>query len=394
MIGVFRCNRHHDHPHWGREHNHEDRFFSKFQRMHQNHHREFQKYHQYFRYCRPLIVLFNVLILYLLFNWVGFKGIGILLAVIISLKEIVHFIFILRLEKRIFTPIDKLKEGIDEIAKGNYAVKVECDVPNDLGLLIFSFNEMAQKLYESEKIQNEYEENRKTLIANISHDLKTPITAIQGYIEVLLDKNIKFAGDKEKYLKTIHYNTVYINKLIDDLFLFSKLDMDKLEFVYERVEICAFMDDFMEEYKFDLEEKNIHFAYHSELTEQYPVNLDGKRFHQAFNNIISNAVQHGPEKDLAIKIRMYKEENYICLAIQDNGHGIAADKLPYIFDRFYRVDVERQKKYMCTGLGLAIAKEFIEAHCGEITVASKEMEGTCFTIMLPILQQYEDEIIT
>lgn len=383
MISVFRCNKRHFHSR--RENQCEDNFFATFQSIHRHHHQEFQKYHQYFRYFRPAIVLFNILILYLLFSWVGFKGIGIFLAVIISLKEIVQFLFILRLEKRIFMPIEKLKQGIDEIAKGNYDVKVACEVPNDLGLLIFSFNEMAQRLYESGKVQNEYEENRKALIANISHDLKSPITAIQGYIEALLDENIKFAGDKEKYLKTIHHNTLYINKLIDDLFLFSKLDMQKLDFSYESIEICAFMDDFMEEYKFDLEEKSIQFEYIRELKQPYHINLDGKRFHQAFNNIISNAVQHGPEQDLSINIRLYHHEDYICLAIQDNGHGIAADKLPYIFDRFYRIDVERKKDYTCTGLGLAIAKELIEAHGGEITVASRENEGTCFTIMLPIL---------
>jgi signal transduction histidine kinase len=300
----------------------------------------------------------------------------------------------LRLEKRIFTPIEKLKLGVDEISKGNYNVKVECDVPNDLGLLIYSFNEMAQKLYESERIQNEYEENRKTLVANISHDLKTPITAIQGYIEALLDENIKIQGNKDKYLKTIHHNTVYINKLIDDLFLFSKLDMQKLDFAFESVEIGTFMDDFMEEYKFDLEEKNIQFQYISDLKQEYRVNLDGKRFHQAFNNIISNAVQHGPENDLSIRIKMYLQKDYICLAIEDNGYGIAEDKLPHIFERFYRIDIERKKEYMCTGLGLAIARELIEAHCGEITVSSKEKQGTCFTIKLPILQEYRDESTT
>jgi len=387
---VFRCNR----PHRNEENQCDDKFFATFSRIHQHHHREFQKYHQYFRYFRPVIVLFNILILYLLFSWVGFKGIGIFFAVIISIKEIVQFIFILRLEKRIFTPIEKLKLGIDEIAKGNYEVKVECDVPNDLGLLIFSFNQMAQKLYESERIQNEYEDNRKTLIANISHDLKTPITAIQGYIEALLDENIKFAGDKDKYLKTIHHNTLYINKLIDDLFLFSKLDMQKLDFNYENVEIGAFMDDFMEEYKFDLEEKNIKFQYITDFAQKYRVSIDGKRFHQAFNNIINNAVQHGPEKDLSINIRIYQQDDCICLGIQDNGHGIAPDKLPYIFDRFYRIDVERKKDYMCTGLGLAIAKELIEAHGGKITVASSQKVGTCFTIILPILQGYGDGIIT
>jgi signal transduction histidine kinase len=325
---------------------------------------------------------------------VGFKGIGIFFAVIISIKEIFQFLFLLRLEKRIFTPIEKLKLGVDEIAKGNYRIKVECDVPNDLGLLIYSFNEMAQKLYESEKIQTEYEENRKTLIANISHDLKTPITAIQGYIEALLDGSIKNESDKDKYLRTIHHNTVYINKLIDDLFLFSKLDMQKLDFSYEAVHICAFMNDFMEEYKFDLEEKNIKFEYVDQLEHDYCINLDGKRFHQAFDNIINNAVKHGPENDLVIQITMGLKNDFICLAIQDNGPGIAADKLPYIFDRFYRIDTERKKDYVCTGLGLAIAQELVEAHGGKITVSSQENEGTCFTIMLPILQDKGDGVRT
>jgi len=390
VIEVFRCNRSYPNSHSGNQC--EDKFLSTFQRIHGHHRRQFHKYHQYFRYFRPVIALFNILILYLLFSWVGFKGIGIFIAIIISIKELIQFIFILRIEKRIFMPIEKLKLGIDEIAKGNYDVKVECNVPNDLDLLIFSFNEMAQRLFESGKVQNEYEEDRKALIANISHDLKTPITAIQGYIEALLDENNKFEGDKDKYLKIIHHNTVYINKLIDDLFLFSKLDMQKLDFVYENIEICAFMHDFMEEYKFDLEEKNVQFQYIAELKQGYRVNLDGKRFHQAFNNIINNAVQHGPENNLSIKIRMYLKQDRICLAIQDNGRGIAADKLPYIFDRFYRIELERKKDYMCTGLGLAIAKELIEAHDGEITVSSREKEGTCFTIMLPIAEEYGDEI--
>lgn len=374
----------------------DEKIFTAFQKIHrhyhQHHHREFHRYHQYFRYFRPVIVIFNILLLYLLFNWVGFKGIGIFFAILIGIKEIIHFIFMLRLEKRIFTPIEKLKLGVDEIAKGNYNIKVECDIPNDLGLLIFSFNEMAQRLYESEKIQMEYEENRKTLIANISHDLKTPITAIQGYIEALQDESIHNPEDKEKYLRVIHHNTIYINKLIDDLFLFSKLDMQKLDFVYETVCITAFMNDIMEEYTLDMEEKNIVFSYVNELTGEYPVELDGKRFHQAFNNLISNAVKHGPEQGLAIKVRMYQRGEEICLTICDNGHGIPSDKLPYIFDRFYRIDTERKKDYVCTGLGLAIAKELIEAHNGKITVSSVEQQGTCFTIWLPIVEERNEKV--
>lgn len=370
-------------------HNCQDKFISRLEQIHEHHHHEFRKYHQYFRFFRPAFVLFNILILYLLFSWVGFKGIGIFFAILIAGKELFQFIFLLRLEKRIFMPIEQLKLGVDEIAKGNYNVKIDCTIPNDLGLLIFSFNEMAQKLYQTEQLQSEYEENRKTLIANISHDLKTPITAIQGYIEALLEGKIN-QEDTAKYLKTIHHNTVYINKLIDDLFLFSKLDMQKLAFSYEIVQIRSFMNDLMEEYKFDLEDKGIYFQFCSQLNKEFPVKLDGKRFHQAFNNIISNAVKHGRDSDLAIHIKMYAQDNFICIAIKDNGCGIPADKLPHIFDRFYRIDTERRKDYVCTGLGLAIAKELIEAHGGEIKATSIENEGTCFTIMLPIAL-YEEE---
>jgi signal transduction histidine kinase len=279
--------------------------------------------------------------------------------------------------------MERLKQGLDEVAKGNYDIKVEYDKPNDLGLLIASFNEMTEKLYESERTQTEYEENRNSLIANISHDLKTPITAIQGYIEALLEGTVTTAGNKDKYLRTIHHNTVYVNKLIDDLFLFSKLDMQKLEFRYEDVLIRAFMNDLMEEYKFDLAERKIGFRYNVRLEHHYRVGLDGKRFHQAFNNIISNAVQHGPETDLSIEVELYKQDGFVCVSIKDNGPGIPEDKLPFIFDRFYRIDSERPKEFQSTGLGLAISKELVEAHGGKITVSSVA-GNTCFTIMLPI----------
>ena len=356
---------------------------AKLRLIHDLHHEKFLQHYRYFRFIRPAFILFNLIILYLLFRWVGFKGIGIFFAALIVIKEILQFLFLLRLEKRIFKPMERLKQGLDEVAKGNYDIKVEYDKPNDLGLLIASFNEMTEKLYESERTQTEYEENRNSLIANISHDLKTPITAIQGYIEALLEGTVTTAENRDKYLRTIHHNTVYVNKLIDDLFLFSKLDMQKLEFRFEDVLIRAFMNDLMEEYKFDLAERKIGFRYNVRLEHDYRVGLDGKRFHQAFNNIISNAVQHGPETDLSIEVELYKQDGFVCVSIKDNGPGIPEDKLPFIFDRFYRIDSERPKEFQSTGLGLAISKELVEAHGGKITVSSVA-GNTCFTIRLPI----------
>lgn len=349
-------------------------------------HREFQRMHKSVYYFRPFTLLFNLLILFLLFKLAGLKTIVIIIAILIVVKEIAQVLFLLRLEKRVFKPIEALKNSVEEIARGNYNVKVQYKAQNEIGLLVASFNEMAQKLGESERIKTEYEENRKDLIANISHDLKTPITSIQGYIEVILDDRGLPRENKSKYLRIIHNNVLYINKLIDDLFLFSKLDLQKLDFQFEKVQIRAFMSDLTEELGLELEERRVRFFYTDQMDQDSPVRLDGKRINQALRNIIGNALKYGPEEDLVIRVELLNQEYFACIRISDNGPGIPPDKLPYIFNRFYRIDNERTKDLMSTGLGLAIARELVEAHGGNITVFSRQGEGTCFTITLPLAQ--------
>ena len=189
---------------------------------------------------------------------------------------------------------------------------------------------------------------------------------------------------QKKYLKTIYQNTVYIDRLIDDLFLFSKLDLQKLDFHFELVQTKAFMNDLMEEFKFELEERQYRFVYEDNLEADCLINIDRKRLHQAFRNIIGNAVKYGGSRDLVITVCLREQEDFIAVTVEDNGPGISEEKLPYIFDRFYRIDAERTKDLMSTGLGLAIAKELVQAHRGRISAASKERAGTCFTISLPI----------
>ncbi|KLU65547.1 sensor histidine kinase YycG [Desulfosporosinus acididurans] len=363
-------------------------------------HQEFQKKHRQFiqdhrslRFFRPMSVIFNLVILYLLFKWLGIRSISLFFAVFIIVKETLQFSFLRRLEKRIFRPIRKLQNGVEEVAQGNYNVQVESDKTCDLGfigLLVDSFNEMALKLQAGEKMKQEYEENRKTLIANISHDLKTPITSVQGYLEAILDGVGNSPQKVDKYLRTIYQNTIYIDKLIDDLFLFSKLDMQKLEFNFEVIPIQAFMEDLMEEFKFEMEERNIDFHYQNKMEDDCDLNLDRKRINQAFKNIIGNAVKYGSNKDLVICITMKRNDDIVAIDIEDNGPGIPGDKLPYIFNRFYRIDNERTKDLMSTGLGLAIAKELIQAHGGSITVSSIEQKGTCFSLEFPIVKKTKE----
>ncbi len=358
-------------------------FHKHSKRLHRKH-TEVQRYYKYNRQSRVFIVLFNLLLWYFIFRHFGIKSITVFLAAVFAVGGMVQFLFHMRLEKRILNPISQLKLAVEEIAKGNYNVQVASDVDNEINSLIDSFNEMAQKLHEGEQLKKVYEENRKTLVANISHDLKTPITSIQGYIETMLEEQDLSEEQVAKYHQIIYNNASYMNKLIDDLFLFSKLDLEKLDLEIESISVRAYMQDLMEEFKFELEDRDVRFSYEDQLIEDHSLPMDRKRVHQVFKNIIGNAVKYGLEGHTEIKVCMYREEDFVCVDVTDNGPGISEDKLPYIFDRFYRVDYARTKDLMSTGLGLAIAKELMEAMKGKITVTSKENIGSCFTIKLPI----------
>jgi signal transduction histidine kinase len=366
----------HDHPHNHNPYRHE------VHEIQANFHKNARK----FRYLRIVFLLILISTFYLLYQFVEVKIIFIFLLIFTVMREIGHFFFQTRLEKQILQPIDTLILGVDEIAKGNYDTEITHPTKNKIQSLIASFNHMAKKLKKGEEMQKEYEKNRKLLIANISHDLKTPITSIQGYMEAILDGVVP--QDKmESYFKIIYSNSQYMNKLIDDLFLFSKIDMDKLDFHFEDISIGDFTSDLMEEFAFEFEENKLAFHYKNKLEKDCLVKIDRKRIHQAIQNIIGNARKHGDENDLALNCELYREHDVIKLSIKDNGSGIPSDKLPYIFNRFYRIEKERTKNLMSTGLGLSIAKELVKAHGGDITVDSMEGEGSCFTITLPIFSK-------
>lgn len=354
-------------------------FGYEVQEMHASFHKNARK----FRYVRVAFLVINIALFYLLYRFFNIKIIFVLLLIFTIMREIGTIFFQSRLERQILKPIDTLIEGVEQIAKGHYDTTIIHPTRNKMQALIGAINNMAKKLKRGEEMQKEYEENRKLLIANISHDLKTPITSIQGYMEAILEGVVP--EDKiETYYKTIYSNSEYMNKLIDDLFLFSKIDMDKLDYHFEEVPIGAFTADLMEEFAFGFAENNLSFTFENHLGDDCLVTIDRKRIHQAVQNIIGNAQKYGDEHDLALHCDLSKKQTWIELKIQDNGPGIPSDKLPSIFNRFYRIEKERTKNLNSTGLGLAIAKELVKGHGGDITVKSKEGEGSCFTIILPI----------
>ncbi|RII36818.1 sensor histidine kinase [Clostridium chromiireducens] len=360
---------------------------------HKSHHKQFNEFnriHRYLRWMRPTGILISILLVFSIFKFVDVKAVTIFFAMIFVIYQSSHIYITMRMEKRIMKPIEKLKDGVEQIARGNYDVNIDNDVYNEIGILIYDFNKMAETLKKSEKMKLEYEENRKALIANISHDLKTPITSINGYIEALVDGVVTSPDKVNNYLSIIHNNTIYINNLIDDLFLFSKLDMQKLDFNFETIKFGPFMSDLMEEFNFVLKEKNIKFKFEDGLLEELEVNIDGKRIYQVIRNVIGNAIKYGRQEDAIIEVELSNNNEWIKIEIKDNGPGIPEDKLSNIFNRFYRIDTERTKDFMSTGLGLAIAKEMVEAHGGKIYASSIMGKGSKFTIEIPINNNEEE----
>ena len=234
------------------------------------------------------------------------------------------------------------------------------------------------------------ETSRRHLLTNISHDLGTPMTLIQGYVEALLDGVVTEQEQKMKYLRLIHNRITGLNRLISDLFQLSKLEARQMNFEIQPMKTRDFMRLFKERY--ELEVLNAGLRFQSLLTELRPqdspegwVKIDVDRINQVLTNIIYNALKHTPRGG-TIQLHMIVDEHSLVVQVQDNGSGIDPDDLPYIFDRFYKKDKSRNTSEGGSGLGLAIAKEIVDFHGGRIWAQSRKGQGACVAFMLPLMK--------
>ena len=281
-----------------------------------------------------------------------------------------------RLSKSLIEPLDSVKKAAKEIQYGNLDYPISYPVKNEIGELYQAFEEMRIKLKQSQALNAQYENSRKELISNISHDLKTPITAIKGYAQGIIEGVANNPAKTEKYLRTIFTNAVEMERLTNDLVLFSKLDIKQIPFSFECVDINRYLEDAREELHFDLNENNIALNFESYYESDDFIMADRQRLIRVIHNIMENAKKHLNKQEKEIKIILKEEKNEALIEIRDNGCGIPADRLPLIFDRFYRVDCARNRTTGGSGIGLSIAKEIIEAHQGRIWGESTEGLGT------------------
>jgi len=295
------------------------------------------------------------------------------------LYGIIHFIFFRFALKTVFAPLTKMKVAANSIRDERYDEPLVYEGDDEVGEVFEAFEEMRLRIKESHHLQQQYEDNRKELIANISHDLKTPITAINGYVQGILDGVANTDEKLQSYIQTIAVYSRDMDTLIDDLSLLSKLDIDGIMFKFESVRMRSYINDCIEELSFDLEEKGVDLSTTYEIKDTTQVEIDGAQIKRVLNNIIFNAVNHFDKAHQILDVVLTETEDLCIVEIRDNGCGVPEDKLDQIFDRFYRVDTSRNSETGGSGLGLSIARKIVQAHGGDIWAESQVGLGTKIT---------------
>ncbi len=290
----------------------------------------------------------------------------------------------------VFSPINELQIGMKQIADGNFDyVLDETDADGEMAELFRDYEDMRLKLKENadEKVENE-SKNRE-LITNISHDLKTPITAIKGYVEGIMDGVADSPEKMDKYIKTIYNKANDMDKLINELTIYSRIDANRIPYTFLRLNVSDYFNDCIEEVGIELESKNIELNYMNLVPSDVRIIADPEQLKRVINNIISNSVKYidkDKEKSV-IDFRILDEADSIRVEIEDNGRGIPAKDITNIFDRFFRSDSSRNSARGGSGIGLSIVKKIVEDHGGYIWATSKEGEGTCMHF---VLRKYEE----
>jgi signal transduction histidine kinase len=281
----------------------------------------------------------------------------------------------------IIKPINRLNKAVDEIIHG----KLDCEIIEEGDLEIYelsgNFEKMRLKLKESISTLGKYDNNRKLLLTNISHDLKTPLTSIKGYVEGIQDGVANTPEKLEKYLKTIYAKAIQMDKMINDLLLYSKLDLNETPFHFEKTGILEYTREIAEEAQCDFARYNISIAFHSRLKKEIYLKIDRDRLKRVLHNLLDNSKKYMGKDRGSISVGIRESRTSVIIEIQDDGQGIPENKISQIFDRFYRGDLARSKQEG-SGLGLSIAKMIVEGHGGRIWAISKENEGTSVRLSL------------
>lgn len=289
--------------------------------------------------------------------------------------------------RSVATPLVKLRKATQNIKDGNLDFVLDVEGADEFAELCRDFEEMRRRLKESAEEKLVLDKENKELISNISHDLKTPITAVKGYVEGIMDGVADTPEKMDRYVRTIYNKTVEMDHLINELTFYSKIDTNRIPYTFSKLNVEDYFSDCAEEVGLELETKGIELVYANYVENDVVVIADGEQIRRVIHNIIGNAIKYMDKKRGIIQIRVKDVGDFIQVEIEDNGKGIGAKDLPYIFDRFYRTDISRNSSKGGSGIGLSIVKKILEDHGGKVWATSREGIGT---IMYFVLRKYQE----
>ena len=289
--------------------------------------------------------------------------------------------------RSIAVPLVKLRKATQNIKEGNLDFVLEVEGKDEFSQLCQDFEEMRKRLKESTEEKILMDKENKELISNISHDLKTPITAVKGYVEGIMDGVADTPEKMNRYVRTIYNKTNEMDHLINELTFYSKIDTNRIPYTFSKLNVEDYFSDCAEEFGLEMETRGIELVYANYVEKGVQVIADGEQIRRVIHNIVSNAIKYMEKPRGIIQLRVKDVGDFIQVEIEDNGKGIAAKDLPYIFDRFYRTDVSRNSSKGGSGIGLSIVKKIMEDHGGKVWATSRLGIGT---IMYFVLRKYQE----
>lgn len=272
--------------------------------------------------------------------------------------------------------LNEMTKAADRISEGDLSHEIESRGNDELTEVMKSLESMRERLKENAEEKLRTEEAERQLISNIAHDIKTPLTAIEGYAEGLLDGVANTEEKREAYIKTIHNKAGEMNALINELTVYSGIETDRIPYEFEHISARSFFDDCADEVGMDLSNRQIEFSYHNDIPEDVKFTADPTQLMRVIHNIIDNSMKYRGLLPLYIELSVMENGKNIRVELSDNGIGIDEKDLPHIFDRTFRADASRNTKAGGSGIGLSIAKKIITDHGGKIYATSSVGRGT------------------
>lgn len=296
------------------------------------------------------------------------------------------------LTKKIADYLEEVSGGIDEIATGNFHKEISVRGEDEFANIAEKLNVMTRKIRFLIESERNYEKEKDALITNVAHDLRTPLTSVIGYLDLVRKKNEWEDEERNKYISIAYDKAKRLEKLIEDLFEFTKVGAERMQVHPAQIDFRRFMEQMVEEFYPSFRAADLKCEFQMEM-EDGMILADGNLLARGIANLFSNAVKYGKDgKIIKVKVKEDKQSQCVKLDIINFGEIISPDDLNHIFDKFFRGESSRSTETGGSGLGLAIAKKVVLLHHGQISVSS-DYKGTVFSIQLPMVYETVAETV-